>query len=116
MGYELSDKKLKRAGLDYHEYAPVKTHDNFESAMRQLPPRRFAATADGDTRYDRVAYQKDDVFLFGCESQGLPATVRAAIATHIYIPMRPNNRSLNLSNAVAVITMEAWRQNRFTVN
>ena len=116
LGFDLDDKKLKRAGLDYHEYATVITHDNFAAAARVLPPRRFAAAAAGSLRYDRANYLPNDVLVFGCESVGLPPDIIADIGRSIYIPMRPNNRSLNLSNAVAVILMEAWRQQGFANN
>lgn len=114
LGYALDDKRLRRAGLDYHEYARIQQHENLEAMFRAFAGRRlFAATAEGTLRYDTVRYQDGDVFVFGCESTGLPAEARRRIPQQIYIPMLPNNRSLNLSNAVAVITTEAWRQQNF---
>ncbi|WP_440217311.1 tRNA (uridine(34)/cytosine(34)/5-carboxymethylaminomethyluridine(34)-2'-O)-methyltransferase TrmL [Chromobacterium piscinae] len=113
MGFPLEDAKLRRAGLDYHEYARVVVHEDWDACLRALQGRRiFAATTKGATRHDRISYQPGDVFLFGPESRGLPQDVLAALSAQqrIRLPMRPESRSLNLSNAVAVTVFEAWRQ------
>jgi tRNA (cytidine/uridine-2'-O-)-methyltransferase len=113
LGFELDDARLKRAGLDYHEYAELKVHDSLERALAALsPPRLFALSTRSSQRYDRVAYAPGDAFLFGPESRGLPQAVLDAIPpeTRLRLPMQPGNRSLNLSNAVAVLVFEAWRQ------
>lgn len=115
LGFSLDDKHMRRAGLDYHEYARVQVHPGLTDALAAAGSGRpFAVTADGNIRYDRVAYLPDDLFIFGCESCGLPAAVRGQFREQLYIPMRPHNRSLNLSNAAAVIIMEAWRQLGFS--
>ncbi|MBA8733579.1 tRNA (uridine(34)/cytosine(34)/5-carboxymethylaminomethyluridine(34)-2'-O)-methyltransferase TrmL [Chromobacterium violaceum] len=113
MGFPLEDAKLRRAGLDYHEYARVVVHEDWDACLRTLQGRRiFAATTKGATRHDRISYQPGDVFLFGPESRGLPQDVLAALPAQqrIRLPMRSESRSLNLSNAVAVTVFEAWRQ------
>ncbi|MCD4501962.1 tRNA (uridine(34)/cytosine(34)/5-carboxymethylaminomethyluridine(34)-2'-O)-methyltransferase TrmL [Chromobacterium vaccinii] len=113
MGFPLEDAKLRRAGLDYHEYARVVVHEDWDACLRALQGRRiFAATTKGATRHDLISYQPGDVFLFGPESRGLPQDVLAALPAQqrIRLPMRPESRSLNLSNAVAVTVFEAWRQ------
>lgn len=116
LGFPLEDAKLRRAGLDYHEYASLKVHENWDDCTAALAGRRiFAMTTKGATRYDKIAYQAGDVFLFGRESAGLPNELRESFATDrkIKLPMMPDNRSLNLSNAVAVTVFEAWRQLHF---
>ena len=120
LGFDLDDKQLRRAGLDYHEYARVHVHRDFAAcrAAIDLPaPRRWFAFATKATRslYE-TAFAKGDVLVFGRESAGLPDEVLAAFAPErqLRIPMRPGMRSLNLSNAVAVAVYEAWRQNGFT--
>ena len=113
LGFSLDDKQLQRAGLDYHEYATVKTHENWEECLGQFSGRRvFALTTKGRTRYSEVAFQRDDVFVFGPETRGLPVEVLAKFDENrrIRLPMLPTSRSLNLSNAVAVVVFEAWRQ------
>ena len=113
LGFPLEDAKLRRAGLDYHEYARVVVHEDWPACLQALQGRRiFAATTKGATRHDRISYQPGDVFLFGPESRGLPQDVLAALPAQqrIRLPMRPESRSLNLSNAVAVTVYEAWRQ------
>ena len=110
-GFTLQDKLLRRAGLDYHEYARVQTHDSLADAFVAAGNgRRFATGASGATRFDREIYRPGDIFIFGQESIGLPPDVFAAADKSLYIPMREHNRSINLSNAVAIIIMEAWRQ------
>ena len=112
LGFLLEDRLLKRAGLDYHDMTDMHVHESFESLLLTLQPKRwFAFTARGTRRYDEVAYQTSDLLVFGCESVGLPESiVRSAGENSVYLPMRPNNRSFNLSNSVAISVMEAWRQ------
>jgi len=116
LGFELDDAKLRRAGLDYHEYARVSVHEGLAEFVAAVSPSRlFAASTRGRTRYDEVAYRDDDALLFGPETRGLPQDVIDALPPEqrLRLPMRPGNRSLNLSNAVAVIVFEAWRQQGF---
>ena len=116
LGFTLEDAQLRRAGLDYHEYATLRVHDSLDAALDALrPPRLFALSTRSAVRYDTVAFAPDDAFLFGPETRGLPDDVLAAIpeARRLRLPMRPGNRSLNLSNAVAVTVFEAWRQQGF---
>lgn len=113
LGFDLSDRQLKRAGLDYHEYASVQVHPDFGTALARIAPTRlFALSTRGSVRYDTPAFADGDAFLFGPETRGLPADVLDAIpaAQCLRLPMRPDNRSLNLSNSVAVVVYEAWRQ------
>jgi len=117
LGFSLDDKQLVRAGLDYHEYASVKTYPDFSTfESRHSDARIFAVTTKGDMSYHEVAYQKGDIFLFGPETRGLPESIRNQFDENkkIRIPMRENSRSLNLSNAAAILLYEAWRQNGFT--
>ena len=116
LGFNFDDKHLRRAGLDYHDLAVVGKYASLNDALCACGNgRRFAVTEDGNTRYDSVAYISGDVLMFGCESKGLPQAVRDAVPRpqHLFIPMRANNRSLNLSNAAAILTLEAWRQLAF---
>ncbi|RXZ44423.1 tRNA (uridine(34)/cytosine(34)/5-carboxymethylaminomethyluridine(34)-2'-O)-methyltransferase TrmL [Crenobacter cavernae] len=116
LGFPLDDAKLRRAGLDYHEYASLTVHEDWEACLTALAGRRiFAATTKGATRYDQVAFHPDDVLLFGPESRGLPDDVLARFPAErrIRLPMQPSSRSMNLSNAVAVTVFEAWRQQGF---
>jgi tRNA (cytidine/uridine-2'-O-)-methyltransferase len=113
LGFDLDDRNLRRAGLDYHEYATLQVHDSLEAALEAIaPPRLFALSTRNSVRYDQPCYGEGDAFLFGPETRGLPAEVLAAIpeGRRLRLPMRPGNRSLNLSNAVAVVAFEAWRQ------
>lgn len=113
LGFELDDTRLKRAGLDYREYADVRVHPDLEAARRALPRRRWLAfSARAQRTYADVAYRADDVLLFGPETRGLPAEVLEAMPAegHLRIPMLPNRRSLNLANACAIAVYEAWRQ------
>ena len=116
LGFSLDDKQLLRAGLDYHEYAPVKTYPNF-SAFESLysKSRMFAVRTKGGMPYHEVSYQEGDIFLFGPETRGLPESIRSQFDhdKKIRIPMAENSRSLNLSNAAAILLYEAWRQNGF---
>lgn len=116
LGFSLDDKQLQRAGLDYHEYARVEVHGSWQECLAQFAGRRlFAATTKGAARYSDVAYREGDVFVFGPESRGLPASILSGFEAgrRIRLPMRPESRSLNLSNAAAAILYEAWRQNGF---
>ncbi|HOX72494.1 MAG TPA: tRNA (uridine(34)/cytosine(34)/5-carboxymethylaminomethyluridine(34)-2'-O)-methyltransferase TrmL [Dokdonella sp.] len=113
LGFELDDKRLKRAGLDYHEYAQLDVHENLAAFVAAVKPARlFAVSTRGSVRYDRIRFQDDDAVMFGSETSGLPEQVIDSIPAQqrIRLPMRPGNRSLNLSNAVAVVAFEAWRQ------
>ncbi|HEY0334381.1 MAG TPA: tRNA (cytidine(34)-2'-O)-methyltransferase [Stenotrophomonas sp.] len=113
LGFDLSDKQLKRAGLDYHEYARVQVHADFDSALQAIAPRRlFALSTRNSVRYDQPAFADGDAFLFGPETRGLPDEVlgRVPPAQRLRLPMQPSNRSLNLSNSVAIVVFEAWRQ------
>ena len=119
LGFELDDKRLRRAGLDYHEYAPVQTHTSLDSCLSSVQPTRvFALSTKGSQCYSEVSYQPGDMFLFGPESRGLPAEIRDALPADqvLRIPMMPTNRSLNLSNSAAVLLYEAWRQQGFAGN
>ncbi len=113
LGFAMDDRQLKRAGLDYHEYARVQVHDSLDAALAAIrAPRLFALSSRGEVRYDAPRYAEGDAFLFGCETRGLPDAVLEAVpaAQRLALPMRPGNRSINLSNAVAVMVFEAWRQ------
>lgn len=113
LGFALDDKRLRRAGLDYREYAEVATHPDLAGALRAAGDTRvFPVSTRGSTRHDRPAYREGDTFLFGPETRGLPDAIIQAQPPEqrLCIPMRPENRSLNLSNAVSVVVYEAWRQ------
>lgn len=113
LGFDLEDAKLRRAGLDYHEFARVHRHASLDDCLRFLDsPRLFAFSARSEKRFDRVSYERNDAFLFGPETRGLPEDVIARISpeNRLKLPMRAGQRSLNLSNAVAVAVFEAWRQ------
>ena len=116
LGFELDDTKLRRAGLDYHEFAALTVHDNLAAFVDTIAPKRlFGVSTRGTTRYDQVEYRDGDALMFGSETRGLPVDVLDALPTEqrIRLPMRPDNRSLNLSNAVAIVVYEAWRQQHF---
>lgn len=116
LGFELSDARLRRAGMDYRDKAAVTVFDDLESWRLATRPRRvFAFTVDGDRPFTAVRYQPDDALLFGPESVGLPSGVldQPWIDGRLRIPMVAGVRSLNLSNAAAVVVYEAWRQNGF---
>ena len=121
LGFSLEDKQLRRAGLDYHEYAVLQVHPDLDTALAAIArtngtaPRLFALTTRGTVRHDQPAYAPGDALLFGPETRGLPADVldRVPEAQRVRLPMRPDNRSINLSNAVAVVVFEAWRQHGF---
>jgi tRNA (cytidine/uridine-2'-O-)-methyltransferase len=116
LGFSLDDKQLRRAGLDYHEYASLIVHDDWAACCTALGDRRkYALTTKGSGSFAACQFQPGDVFVFGPETRGLPAEVLAEFdpAQRIRLPMRPDNRSLNLSNSVAVVVFEAWRQQGF---
>ena len=116
LGFELDDAKLRRAGLDYHEFTRLAVHASLDAFLQAVQPRRvFALSTRGTVRYDTVDYGDGDALLFGSETRGLPAEVLDTIppAQRLCLPMRPGNRSLNLSNAVAITVYEAWRQAGF---
>ena len=113
LGFSLTDKLVRRAGMDYAEFADVVIHDDWDACLAVLGERRmFALTTKGSRRHDAVQFADEDVFLFGPETRGLPDALLATIpAAHkIRLPMANNSRSLNLSNSVAVLVFEAWRQ------
>jgi tRNA (cytidine/uridine-2'-O-)-methyltransferase len=111
LGFSLDDRSLKRAGLDYHELASLHTHSSWAECRQALAGRRmFAFTTRGSRLYTEVAYLAGDVLVFGAETRGLPPAVLSDIPEQLRLPMRPRNRSINLSNAVAVVVFEAWRQ------
>ncbi len=113
LGFDLDDKRLRRAGLDYHEYASIKVHDDLAACIADAQPRRLLALSTrGSVRYDTIEYADGDALVFGSETRGLPADVLDGIdpGQRVCLPMRPDNRSLNLSNAVAIVVYEAWRQ------
>ena len=116
LGFDIDNRQLKRAGLDYHEYARMQVHPDLDTALARIAPKRlFALSTRASVRYDTVQFADGDAFLFGPETRGLPQEVLDAIpeAQRLRLPMRPDNRSLNLSNTVAVMVFEAWRQHGF---
>ncbi len=113
LGFTLEDKQLLRAGLDYHEFTAINVHGCWADCVAGLKDRRlFAVSTKGTQRYDVVDYAAGDAFVFGPESRGLPADILGSVAERqcIRVPMVPESRSLNLSNTVAVVIYEAWRQ------
>lgn len=118
LGFALEDRQLRRAGLDYHEYARMQVHPSLDAALAAISaaagraPRVFALSTRGSVRFDTPRYADGDAFVFGAETRGLPDEVLETVpaAQRLRLPMRPGNRSLNLSNAVAVVVFEAWRQ------
>lgn len=113
LGFSMEDRLLRRAGLDYHELATVVVHRDWARCRAALGDARlFAASTRGMVRYDTPTYSRGDAFLFGAEAAGLPESVLSELAENrrIRLPMRSGNRSLNLSNCVAVVVFEAWRQ------
>ena len=117
LGFALEDKQLRRAGLDYHEFAKLKVHEDWQACCDTLGRRRmFALTTKGSKRHSEIRFMLDDVFVFGPETRGLPPEILEQFATEnrVRLPMLPHSRSLNLSNSAAVLIYEAWRQNGFT--
>lgn len=119
LGFSMDDRQLKRAGLDYHEYASVRVHPDWPSCLKELNAKRIFALTTSATHsvYDR-RFQANDAFVFGSETAGLPKELLETFKPEmrLRLPMRPGNRSLNLSNAVAVTIFEAWRQIGFAMN
>jgi tRNA (cytidine/uridine-2'-O-)-methyltransferase len=118
LGFPLDDARMRRAGLDYHEYAAMKVHPGWDAWLaseRPDPARMFALTTHGATPFASVAFQPGDVFVFGSETRGLAPERRDSFpaSQRIRLPMRPGNRSVNLSNTVAVVVYEAWRQHGY---
>jgi tRNA (cytidine/uridine-2'-O-)-methyltransferase len=110
LGFELDDKKLRRAGLDYHEWATIQLHESLPDFFSSVQPKRLFALTTKDAKFE-----DGDTFLFGCETRGLPAEVLEKIGENcLYLPMQPESRSLNLSNTVAILLYEAWRQVGFS--
>lgn len=115
LGFELDDTRLKRAGLDYHEWAQVRVHDDLDAALADIPGKIHAFTRNGAGMYAEARFSPGDGLLFGPETRGLPDDILATFPDQqrLRLPMQPGNRSLNLSNAVAVAVYEAWRQQDF---
>jgi len=117
LGFDLDHAKLRRAGLDYREFACVAVHDDLDAFVAAARPARlFALSTRSETLYTNVQFSADDAVVFGPETRGLPQALLDALppAQRLRLPMRPDNRSLNLSNAVAVVVYEAWRQLDFS--
>ena len=113
LGFELDEPRLKRAGLDYREFATVQTHSSLAACLEVLAdPRVFALSTRGTTRHDVPSYKKGDAFLFGPETRGLPQDLLESVPAErrLRLPMKDKSRSLNLSNSAAVVVYEAWRQ------
>jgi tRNA (cytidine/uridine-2'-O-)-methyltransferase len=118
LGFPLDDAKMRRAGLDYHEYAQMQVYPDWPAFLAQQQPnpeRMFALTTHGSSIFAQCQFQSGDVFVFGSETRGLHPDLRNSFPEQqrIRLPMRPGNRSLNLSNTVAIVVYEAWRQNGF---
>lgn len=112
-GFDLNDKKMRRAGLDYHEYTGISVYENWQQFKKQHPSKRMLGfSTKGKIPYNNVAYTKEDYLVFGPETRGLPESVRddLGVDNTLRIPMLAESRSLNLSNAAAVVVYEAWRQ------
>jgi tRNA (cytidine/uridine-2'-O-)-methyltransferase len=117
LGFELDDKRMRRAGLDYHEFAEVNQHQSLEECLAGFEGRRvFACSTRGTQTHAEPGYQSDDVFVFGPETRGLPQSFLDSLDAErvLRIPMREGNRSLNLANSAAVVLYEAWRQLDFS--
>ncbi len=113
LGFSIDDKQLRRAGLDYREFASLKVHEDFDTFLTEVNRERiFAITTRGKTHHADVTFEEDDCFLFGPETRGLPTTILDSMPADrkLRIPMLEDSRSLNLSNAVSVIVYEGWRQ------
>ena len=118
LGFQLDDRRLKRAGLDYREWTRIEEHDSFEDFIdTRSGGQIYCFTTRGSVPVDRVGYSAGDALLFGPETRGLPPALlaAAAVAQQVRIPMQPASRSLNLSNAVAIAVYEAWRQHHYTL-
>jgi tRNA (cytidine/uridine-2'-O-)-methyltransferase len=113
LGFQLDDKKLRRAGLDYHEWVAVKEHDSLNAFIVTVKPERiFALTTKAKKIVSDVTFQDEDAFLFGPETRGIPNSILSEMGENrcLYLPMQPESRSLNLSNTVSIVLYEAWRQ------
>lgn len=118
LGFELEDSRLRRAGLDYREFAHVAHHEDFDAFVGTVAPDRlYAFTPAGESLYTDVAYRPGDALLFGRESDGLPESVldHPSVTGRARIPIAPGGRSLNLANAAAIVVYEAWRQHGFSI-
>jgi len=118
LGFELTGRAVRRAGLDYGELAQVRVHASLDACLEQTAPARvFVVETGGSRRYSEAAFARGDMLVFGPETRGLPASVldRVPREQHLFVPMHPGNRSLNLSNTVALVVYEAWRQNGFAI-
>jgi tRNA (cytidine/uridine-2'-O-)-methyltransferase len=116
LGFDIDDARLRRAGLDYREFADVATYQSFDAFLEQVKPTRvFAFTQHAETLYSNISYRSGDVLLLGRESDGLSEDVLAsdAVTERVRIPIAAGGRSLNLANAAAIVVYEAWRQNNF---
>ena len=123
LGFDVDDRSLRRAGLDYHDQAFLQVHDDWESCLKNLngnsaeaaARRFFAMTTKGSRPYHEVKFQPDDVIVLGCETKGLPPEILATFDNEhrLRIPMRPDIRSLNLANSASIVVFEMWRQNGF---
>jgi len=116
LGFELDDKKLRRAGLDYHEWVSVKEYESLDAFIETVKPRRlFALSTKGSQLVSDVSFMDQDALLFGPETRGIPEHILKKMATgnRLYLPMKAESRSLNLSNTVAIVLYEAWRQLSF---
>jgi tRNA (cytidine/uridine-2'-O-)-methyltransferase len=120
LGFPLDDAKMRRAGLDYHEYVNMQVHPNWAAFIERQQPdpaRMFALTTHGSAIFSQQQFLKGDIFVFGSETRGMNTELRNSFPAtqRIRLPMREGNRSINLSNAVAVVVYEAWRQNDFAM-
>ena len=116
LGFDFNDKRLRRAGLDYREFAQVRTWDSLSDLLTKIGGKRvFGVTTKGQKNYSDVVFKRDDMFLFGPETRGLPNCVLDSLSPDmkIRIPMKENSRSLNLANAASVVIYEAWKQLNF---
>lgn len=116
LGFELDDKKLRRAGLDYHEFAAMRVHESLQDCLDELgSPKVWALTTKGTIFHSDVSFAEGDVLLFGPETRGLPPTIRDSLPAEqrVKLPMCEDSRSLNLSNACAIVVYEAWRQQKY---
>ncbi|HVC49681.1 MAG TPA: tRNA (uridine(34)/cytosine(34)/5-carboxymethylaminomethyluridine(34)-2'-O)-methyltransferase TrmL [Burkholderiales bacterium] len=117
LGFKLDNSKLKRAGLDYHEYTSIHLHTNWQTALESFKGRRlFAFSTRSQNNYTNIKFKPSDIFVFGPESRGLPENILTSFTpeTRLRLPMLPHSRSINLSNAVAIVLYEAWRQQGFS--
>ena len=114
LGFELDDRRLRRAGLDYAEWERISEYESLQAFIETACPSKLLAfTTKGQRGYTDIAYQQGDALIFGPETRGLPVSILELASERLRIPMRPDSRSLNLSNAVAIACYEAWRQQEF---